>query len=878
MIRLLLRAAPARFRAAPALSLLPVFAIALGVAAVLSIQLVNRAALDTLDAGLEAVSGASDLRLEGVVLEPGAVPDRAWPETLAVPGIGSASPVARLRRVSLAAGERRAAAEAYGVDLLSTGFAFAGGGSGGGAPTGAASPLFDSAAFFAGGITLPASLAARLGVSLGREVTVSSGDRSRETVVAGIYGDRGSGGGDRGSGGGAAGGGRGGPVFLDLAYAQALRGRAGLDRIEVRLAPGAEAAAVAEALRGRFPGVRVAEPSTLRREGADLFAAFRLNLTALSAVSLLVGAFLVYASVRAGLAARRREIGLYRALGAPAGSVGAALAGEVALAALLGGAVGLPLGLAAARAGLDRVSATMTNFYLLERIEELAVTPGVLAASLAVGLAAALAGAWPEIRSEIRRPPVSLLAPGREPPGGGRRPYAAAALGVLLVGLSALPLLFPGEARFSLGGGFPAAGALVVGAALLPAGALSLFGPRLRRFGHRSAFGRGAAAALREPSATAPAAAALVVAVTMLVGVTALVGSFRTTLETWLEETLAADIYVSRFGNLGGGVAERLPLPPEALAAVEGDPAVEHRDFLRGVRVHLAGRPVAVNGIEIRVPRSTERFSLVGGGEAPMEELVEGAVLVSEVLARRLGLAAGGRLELPTAAGPVSAPVAGVYRDYGNQTGALFLDGRWLDRLYPPPRSPDDPAAPPPVHGAALYLRPGEAAAAVAARLRAAVPDGVGVVDQGALRGAAARVFDQTMAVTRLLRAFALGIAALGVSVLLLTMARERAAEIALLRALGADSAQVGAGFLGRGALIGLAALALGGSAGALLAALLVEVVNPAWFGWSLELSWPLGSLFRQGALVLAAGLAAAALPARLAARSGGAAALREEV
>lgn len=868
MIRLLLRAAPARFRAAPALSLLPVFAIALGVAAVLSIQLVNRAALDTLDASLEAVSGASDLRLEGLVLEPGAVPDRVWPEALAVPGVESASPVVRLRRVSLAAGERRASAEAYGVDLLSTGFAFAEGGS---APEGAATPLFDSPAFFSGGITLPASLAARLGVSLGREVTVAYGDRSREAPVAGIYGDSGSGGsGD--------GGGRGGPAFLDLAYAQALRGRAGLDRIEIRLAPDAEAAAVAEALRGRFPGVRVAEPSTLRREGADLLAAFRLNLTALSAVSLLVGAFLVYASVRAGLAARRREIGLYRALGAPSGSVGLALAGEVALASLLGGAFGLPLGLAAARAGLDRVSATMTNFYLLERIEELAVTPGVLAASLAVGLAAALAGAWPEIRSEIRRPPVSLLAPGREPPGGGRRPYAAAAFGVLLVGLSALPLLFPGETRFSLGGGFPAAGALVVGAALLPAGALSLFGPRLRRFGHRSAFGRGAAAALREPSATAPAAAALVVAVTMLVGVTVLVGSFRRTLETWLRETLAADIYVSRFGDLGGGVAERLPLPPEALAAIEADPAVEHRDLLRGVRVQLAGRPVAVNGIEIRVPRSTERFSLVGGGEAPMEELLEGAALVSEVLARRLGLAAGGALELPTAAGPVSAPVAGVYRDYGNQTGALFLDGRWLDRLYPPPRSPDDPAAPPPVHGAALYLRPGEEAAVVAARLRAVVPDGVGVVDRGALRGAATRVFDQTMAVTRLLRAFALGIAALGVSLLLLTMARERVAEIALFRALGADSGQVGAGFLGRGALIALAALVLGGGAGALLALLLVEVVNPAWFGWTLELSWPVGALSGQGALVLAAGLAAAALPARLAARSGGAAALGEEV
>ncbi len=864
MIRLLLRAAPARVRAAPALTLLPVAAIALGVGAVLSIQLLNRAALDTLDASLETVSGGVDLRLEGRVLRAGAVPDGAWPESLTVPGVESAAPLVRLGNLPLSAGDgRRAAATAYGVDLLSAASGFPRTSAGESAPSGSGpglAPFFDSDLFFRGGVVLPAAAAARLGAGVGRTVFVGRADEAREVPVAGLV--------------------SGGTAFFDLAYAQALRGRAGLDRIEFRLAEGADREAVAAALAGRFPGLSVAEPATLRQEGADLFAAFRLNLTALSAVSLLVAAFLVYASVRAGLAARRREIGLYRALGASARATGWMLAGEVALSALAGAILGAPLGVLAARAGLDRVSRTITNFYLLERIEKVTPSAEIVALALLVGVLAALAAALPEIRAEIRRPPVSLLAPGREPVGGrfpGRR---AAALGLAFVGAGALPLLFPGVPWFTVGGGFPAAAALVVGAALLPAGALSFLGPALRRFGDsggRTAFGRGAAAALREPGATAPATAALVVAVTMLVGVTGLVGSLRRTLEIWLDETLAADIYVSRFGDLGRGIAERRPLPEAALAMTAADPAVADRDLLRGLRVRLAGRPVSVYGIDLRVPRSAERFSFLEGADAPMAEIAETGVLVSEPLARALGLSAGSSLSLPTPGGPVPTTVAGVYRDYGNQTGALFLDRRRLDHLFPVPAGEA-----PPVHGAALYLRPGAEPAAVAARLRASLAEAgagsVEVVDRRALRVAASEVFDRTMAVTALLRGFALFIAALGVGLLLWTMARERRPESALLRALGADSGQVAAGFLGRGAVIASLGLGLGGAAGAILAVVLVEVVNPAWFGWTLELSWPGAAIASQAALVLVAGLAAAALPARQAARSANAAALREEI
>ena len=62
-----------------------------------------------------------------------------------------------------------------------------------------------------------------------------------------------------------------------------------------------------------------------------------------------------------------------------------------------------------------------------------------------------------------------------------------------------------------------------------------------------------------------------------------------------------------------------------------------------------------------------------------------------------------------------------------------------------------------------------------------------------------------------------------------------------------------------------------------LLTLVLVTVVNPGWFGWTLELHWPVGALLAQSAAVLIAGLLAAILPARLASRVDGAA-LRQEI
>jgi putative ABC transport system permease protein len=122
--------------------------------------------------------------------------------------------------------------------------------------------------------------------------------------------------------------------------------------------------------------------------------------------------------------------------------------------------------------------------------------------------------------------------------------------------------------------------------------------------------------------------------------------------------------------------------------------------------------------------------------------------------------------------------------------------------------------------------------------------------------------------VTRLLQGMSLLVAVAGVTLALLVLARERSAETALYRALGATRRQVFAVFVGRGLGIALAGVGLGAGGGAALAWVLVEVINPAWFGWSIGLEVPWGTLAGQAAVLLAAALAASLYPALRASRT----------
>ncbi|MBL0278657.1 MAG: FtsX-like permease family protein [Anaeromyxobacter sp.] len=829
MRRYLARAVLKEVRAAPALQALAVGGVALGVAAVLSIQLLNGSALGAFDGTVRAVSGDADLSVLGVA---GHLPEELLPEVLETPGVASAVP---LYRVEVALDGRAGALEVVGVDLLAPlRLPWS-------QPQGALAEALGTP----GWVAVTPALAAEQGWRVGDAVAVTSGSR-RATLRIGALVDFQ----------------RLAPLasrrlaVMDLAQVQGLLGAPGrLHQVDVRAAPGGDVAALSARLSARLGDrARVSSPEQRTVEAAGLLAAFRLNLTALSLVSLLVGGFLVHASARASLVRRREELGILRTLGATRGQVVRLVLGEAALLGLCGTAAGIPLGWLAARGSVGAVSGTLRTVYLLEGIDEVRLGPALVGLALATGLGGALLGALLPALDASRKDPKALLAPITLSAEGERRAPRLALLGLaLLVAAAALHLAIGAWWRpsgFALAFGILAAAPLAAPLALRHLSRLA----RPRRLGVRHGL-RTLSARL---PATALAAGALAVAVAMLAGVTVMVGSFRETVAGWLDQTLLADVYVT--SPSWRRARAEATLDPALVARLAAWPGVRAVDRLRQVEGLAAGRPVSIAGLDAAVAGAEGRVLLAGGdARAAFEALrTQGAVLVSEPLARRAGLVAGAEVTVRTLAGDRRFPVAGVYRDYGNERGALLMDERPFARAF----------GEGPPSNVALYLAPGADVEQVVADLRRAF-EGTPLLlrSNRTLRAEVLAIFEETFAVTRLLQVMGLVIAVAGVALSLLVLARERSAELALYRALGATRGQVFRVFLGRGLGVAVFGLALGLVAGAGLAGVLVHLVNPAYFGWSLSLSWPVGALAAQAATILAAAALASLAPAALAAR-----------
>jgi putative ABC transport system permease protein len=235
-----------------------------------------------------------------------------------------------------------------------------------------------------------------------------------------------------------------------------------------------------------------------------------------------------------------------------------------------------------------------------------------------------------------------------------------------------------------------------------------------------------------------------------------------------------------------------------------------------------------------------------------------GAAIVSEPLARKADLSVGDTLFVATQSGAAAFPIAAVSYDYSSEAGAALISRETMERHY----------GPAPVHNVALFLKPGASSELALDRLRERLPDAPLEVRSNAdIRREVFRIFDQTFAITRLLQGMALLIASAGITLTLLVLARERVAELALYRALGAQRRQIFRIFVGEGLGLGVLGLGLGVAGGLALALILIHVINPAFFGWTIHARWPWTQMLQQGIVILAVCGLASVYPALRATR-----------
>jgi putative ABC transport system permease protein len=127
------------------------------------------------------------------------------------------------------------------------------------------------------------------------------------------------------------------------------------------------------------------------------------------------------------------------------------------------------------------------------------------------------------------------------------------------------------------------------------------------------------------------------------------------------------------------------------------------------------------------------------------------------------------------------------------------------------------------------------------------------------------------------LRTISIAVAIGGVMLTLGILVLERTRDLGVLRSMGASAGQVARMMLVEAGLIGLLASLIGIASGSALALVLTWVINKAFFGWSIDLSYPWAELFLLPLWMTAAALVAGLFPALRAGRIPPAAALRNE-
>ncbi len=666
-------------------------------------------------------------------------------------------------------------------------------------------------------------------------------------------------------------------VFMDLAAAQEAFGKVGrLDRIDVVPPPGLseeDRVRLEEEIRASLPPGTTAGRPERRTETVDrLVRAFRVNLSALGLIALLVGMYFVYNTLSISVLRRRTDIGTVRALGASRRSVFAVFLAEGLALGILGSAFGVGLGVVLAKGALLLVGGTATDLYIPSAHPSLHLDPLVLLFAFALGVTSSVLSALAPALEAASVDPAATMRHGSVEAVRRSRTRPLALTGVALLVLAFLAAL-PGPVRGLPLFGFLSVFLIVSGVSLLAPAAVTfaaarLDGPALRLFGVEARLAR--ANLTGSLSRTSVAVAALTMALAMMVSVAVMVGSFRTTVATWVSQTLASDLFLSPASGKSGASFGRIP--DEAIEIVRGVAGVDEVDPFLAFGATRDGVPFTIGSGLFAFIAKHGNLPLVDGRDPRRvfaDALGRDEAIVSEPYAEKFRAKTGDFVELPTDEGPVRVRVAGIYTDYSNDRGTVTLDRAHFQRLWP-------------LTGAvtlAVTLKEGVSPEEGARRVSAALLGRyvLRVRTNATLRRLVLRIFDRTFAVTYALEAVALAVAVLGVLNTLTALVLERRREIGLLRVLGASAARVRRAVRYEAAAIGGLGAVLGALSGGAMSLVLVHVINRQSFGWTIAMHVPWAFLAAALGLVLLATLAAASRPAGLAAATDVAAALKEE-
>ncbi|MGH8744420.1 MAG: ABC transporter permease [Burkholderiales bacterium] len=343
------------------------------------------------------------------------------------------------------------------------------------------------------------------------------------------------------------------------------------------------------------------------------------------------------------------------------------------------------------------------------------------------------------------------------------------------------------------------------------------------------------------PRQVAMCVAVIVISFSLMVSMLIMVHSFRASLETWLERMLPADLFL-RSAPFG----ETAFLTTEEQARIAATPGIGRVEFLRSQNLLLSperppliliARPLPTEAAEKTLPLVSPVFIPRTGQPPP--------VWVSEVASDLYRWHVGDRIQLPIGNTPLLFTVAGIWRDYARQTGAIIMDRDLYIQLTGDRLAND----------AALWLASNVPLQQAAMVLRENLADapGIEIASTREVRASSLSVFDRSFAVTYALELAAILIGLFGVSVSFSAQALARRREFGVLRHVGMSRRDIGIMLGYEGLIVSVLGVVFGLACGWVVSLILIHVINRQSFHWSMDLHVPWLPLAVLGIILIAA-------------------------
>jgi putative ABC transport system permease protein len=649
-------------------------------------------------------------------------------------------------------------------------------------------------------------------------------------------------------------------AVMDIYSAQKVFGRGRrFDRIDLSLKDGTkleQGRAELEQLLG--PTYLVEPPSSRGQQFESTAQVYSLASSITSLFALFIGMFIIYNTFNIAVTQRRREVGILRALGATRSQIRNLFLAESAVTGLIGAAVGLVFGLLLARAIAGYIGGLLGEIYgMAQKADELSVDPKLIGFALTMGLITSIIAAIIPARNAAGVDPVKALQKGKYQllSEHENRARLIAAIGTAIV---ALICVYFSHQRVYFYAGY----LLSVVTALLLTPQLTLWLSRTVRpvlKWLRPVEGALAADSLIQgPRRTSGTVAALMLSLALVVSLAGLARASYQSITNWLDIALNPDLFVTTSESL---TSRSFVFPPsigDGLRAMEG---VEEVQYVRTVRVNVAGTPIMLVAAPMESLRKRVQPRIIAGDPNQMYTLVAQGkgVMASDNFTLMRGLKLGDIVELPAATGVLKLPIVGITTDYSDQQGSVLIDRdvyvqNWKDDT---------------VNVFRLYLKKG----ASIAQVRQQILDKYGnvtrlfVFTNDELRRYILRLTDQWFGLTYVQIAVAVLVAVLGIVNTLTVSITDRRRELGVLQAVGGMRNQIRHTIWMEALAIGFIGLVLGFALGAVQLYYSLEIARRDLAGLRLDYTYPIGVVAALIPVILAAAYLSSLGPAESAVR-----------